>query len=132
MEFARHGILAVGSGSGLPVEARERGRAAERLPYAFEIEPAKLLSALRAYLQGGDFKVMSLKIEDIDVAARMTRENMDRADYLFHRKNPRGAHKELWNHALGCRRWFGAERDTVTYKFASTWKLSEGSPEGEG
>ncbi|MEL7187094.1 MAG: sarcosine oxidase subunit delta, partial [Pseudomonadota bacterium] len=54
------------------------------------------------------------------------------ADYLFHRKNPRGAHRELWNHALGCRRWFGAERDTVSYQFAATWKLSDGGPEGEG
>ena len=54
------------------------------------------------------------------------------ADYLFHRKNPRGAHKELWNHALGCRRWFGAERDTVSYQFAATWKLSDGGPDGGG
>lgn len=37
------------------------------------------------------------------------------ADYLFMRKNPRGAHRELWNHAQGCRRWFEVERDTVTY-----------------
>ena len=45
------------------------------------------------------------------------------ADYLFMRKNPRGAHNELWNHSQGCRRWFGAERDTVTYRFADTFKL---------
>ena len=37
------------------------------------------------------------------------------ADYLFMRKNPRGMHRELWNHALGCRRWFEVERDTVSY-----------------
>lgn len=42
------------------------------------------------------------------------------ADYLFMRKNPRGRHVELWNHAQGCRRWFNAERDTVTYAIAST------------
>lgn len=42
------------------------------------------------------------------------------ADYLFMRKNPRGRHVELWNHAQGCRRWFNAERDTVTYLIAST------------
>ena len=45
------------------------------------------------------------------------------ADYLFMRKNPRGAHKELWNHSQGCRRWFGAERDTVTYKVSATYQL---------
>ncbi len=45
------------------------------------------------------------------------------ADYLFMRSNPRGAHKELWNHSQGCRCWFGAERDTVTYKIASTYEL---------
>lgn len=38
------------------------------------------------------------------------------ADYLFMRKNPRGTHHELWNHAAGCRRWFELERDTVSYK----------------
>jgi sarcosine oxidase subunit delta len=45
------------------------------------------------------------------------------ADYLFHRKNPRGAHQELWNHAQGCRRWFEAERDTVSYEIAETREL---------
>lgn len=41
------------------------------------------------------------------------------ADYLFMRRNPRGVHRELWHHSLGCRRWFEAERDTVTYRFAA-------------
>lgn len=45
------------------------------------------------------------------------------ADYLFMRSNPRGAHRELWNHAQGCRRWFGARRDTVSYKIAASFKL---------
>ena len=45
------------------------------------------------------------------------------ADYLFMRKNPRGPHDELWNHAQGCRRWFNVERDTVTYQIASTWPI---------
>ena len=45
------------------------------------------------------------------------------ADYLFMRKNPRGSHHELWNHAQGCRRWFNAERDTVTYRIARTWPM---------
>jgi sarcosine oxidase subunit delta len=42
------------------------------------------------------------------------------ADYLFMRKNPRGAHRELWNHAQGCRRWFEVERDTVSYAITAS------------
>ena len=45
------------------------------------------------------------------------------ADYLFNRKNPRGTHQELWNHSSGCRRWFEAERDTVSYEIAETREL---------
>ncbi|MGI9271652.1 MAG: sarcosine oxidase subunit delta [Woeseiaceae bacterium] len=45
------------------------------------------------------------------------------ADYLFNRKNPRGAHDELWNHAQGCRRWFEAERDTVSYRISDIREL---------
>ena len=49
------------------------------------------------------------------------------ADYLFMRKNPRGTHRELWNHSQGCRRWFGVERNTVTYQIADIFTLSEDS-----
>lgn len=45
------------------------------------------------------------------------------ADYLFYRKNPRGAHEELWNHAQGCRRWFRVERDTVSYVIRESREL---------
>ena len=45
------------------------------------------------------------------------------ADYLFNRSNPRGAHRELWHHAHGCRRWFGVERDTVTYRIERSYRL---------
>ena len=46
------------------------------------------------------------------------------ADYLFYRRNLRGAHRELWNHAQGCRRWFGVERDTVSYRIEKSYSLS--------
>lgn len=49
----------------------------------------------------------------------------DWSDYLFNRTNTRGAHKELWNHAAGCRRWFEAERDTVSYVIKRTYKLGQ-------
>ena len=46
-------------------------------------------------------------------------------DYLFFRKNPRGEHREMWLHSAGCRRYFNAVRDTVTYKFKCTYKIGE-------
>jgi sarcosine oxidase subunit delta len=49
----------------------------------------------------------------------------DWSDYLFNRTNTRGAHKELWNHTAGCRRWFEAERDTVSYVIKRTYKLGQ-------
>jgi sarcosine oxidase subunit delta len=53
------------------------------------------------------------------------------ADYLFMRKNPKGAHREQWLHSAGCRRYFNAERDTVTYQISATYKIGE-KPPGEG
>ncbi|MFQ5610015.1 MAG: sarcosine oxidase subunit delta [Woeseiaceae bacterium] len=54
------------------------------------------------------------------------------ADYLFNRSNPRGAHNELWNHAQGCRRWFGVERDTVTCAISRSYRLvDDGSGDDE-
>ena len=53
------------------------------------------------------------------------------ADYLFMRSNPRGAHRELWNHAQGCRRWFEVERDTVTYAIVASFALQNDSRGGD-
>ena len=47
------------------------------------------------------------------------------ADYIFMRKNPSGYHLEQWAHSSGCRRWFNVERDTVTYKITSAYKMGE-------
>ena len=52
------------------------------------------------------------------------------ADYLFMRKNPKGMHREQWLHAAGCRRYFNAQRDTVTYRIAATYKIGEHPPRG--
>ena len=46
-------------------------------------------------------------------------------DYLFMRKNPRGAHREQWVHSGGCRRWFNVERDTVSYRIAKVYAMGE-------
>jgi methylglutamate dehydrogenase subunit B len=40
-------------------------------------------------------------------------------DYVFHRDNPRGAHREYWHHGQGCRLWLRVTRDTVTHKIES-------------
>jgi sarcosine oxidase subunit delta len=39
------------------------------------------------------------------------------AEYVFMRDNPKGWFAERWFHTVGCRRWFGLERHTVTYEF---------------
>ncbi len=51
----------------------------------------------------------------------------DWARYLFCRDNPKGAFAERRQHAAGCRRWFDAVRDTVTYRFLTVHR-----PGGEG
>ena len=43
-------------------------------------------------------------------------------DHLYVRSNPRGVHHERWRHLHGCGRFFNAVRDTVTDKFAATYK----------
>ena len=50
------------------------------------------------------------------------------ADYLFMRSNPKGLHREQWLHAAGCRRYFNAERDTVSYRISGTYRIGEKSP----
>ena len=35
--------------------------------------------------------------------------------YLYLRDNPKGALREHWYHAQGCRNWIVVERDTVTH-----------------
>ena len=49
-------------------------------------------------------------------------------DYLFHRKNIKGLHREQWQHAAGCRRFFNVVRDTVTYKITTAYKIGEFPP----
>ena len=51
-------------------------------------------------------------------------------DYLFMRKNPKGLHREQWLHSAGCRRWFNAQRHTVSYQFSRFYKPGEG-PDGD-
>jgi sarcosine oxidase subunit delta len=41
------------------------------------------------------------------------------------RTNTKGLHHEQWNHSAGCRRWFYVERDTVTYRIKTVYKVGE-------
>jgi heterotetrameric sarcosine oxidase delta subunit len=36
-------------------------------------------------------------------------------EYVYLRDNPRGPHKELWQHVQGCRAWLEVTRDTLTH-----------------
>lgn len=53
------------------------------------------------------------------------------ADYLFMRANPKGWHRERWNHAHGCRRWFNVVRHTVTHAILASYKIGEPPPDPE-
>lgn len=46
-------------------------------------------------------------------------------EYLHFRRNPRGAHREMWFHAAGCRRYFNALRDTVSSEVLKTYRLDD-------
>jgi heterotetrameric sarcosine oxidase delta subunit len=50
--------------------------------------------------------------------------------YLFLRSNAKGRHRERWNHAAGCRRWFNVERDTTTNRVIEAYKPGEPQPGG--
>lgn len=50
------------------------------------------------------------------------------ADYLFMRKNTKGKYREQWCHTAGCRKWFNAERDTVSYKFSKFYRPTDPEP----
>ena len=46
--------------------------------------------------------------------------DLDRwTDWVFIRDNPRGEHREFWQHVHGCRQWLFVVRDTVTHEIMS-------------
>ena len=46
-------------------------------------------------------------------------------DYLFMKKNPKGWHWEMWNHAAGCRKILVVKRNTANHSIASSWTLAD-------
>lgn len=54
------------------------------------------------------------------------------AEYLFYRDNPKGVFAERWVHSAGCRRWFNAVRDTVSYEILAVYRAGEQAPAPSG
>ncbi len=50
------------------------------------------------------------------------------ADYLFMKSNTKGVFLERWLHSHGCRRWFNAARDTVTYEILAVYEIGTKPP----
>lgn len=46
-------------------------------------------------------------------------------EYLYFRRNPRGPHREMWQHSAGCRRYLYVCRDTVSYEILETYRIGE-------
>ncbi|MBN3786548.1 sarcosine oxidase subunit delta [Burkholderia sp. Ac-20353] len=53
------------------------------------------------------------------------------ADYLFTHENARGNSLERWRHTIGCRQWFGVERDTVSHELLRVFTFAEVPQIGE-
>ncbi|MBN9174519.1 MAG: sarcosine oxidase subunit delta [Microbacterium sp.] len=50
-------------------------------------------------------------------------DDLEWAHYVFFRANVKGVFAERWVHAAGCRRWFNALRDTITYRFLEVYPI---------
>ncbi len=48
---------------------------------------------------------------------------------VYMRKNPRGPHREYWQHVAGCRHWLVVERNTATHAVSSVRLVCEGREE---
>ena len=55
----------------------------------------------------------------------MNTNDKEWGDYLFFRNNPRGLHQELWQHSVGCRKFFNLSRDTVSYEILESYKIGK-------
>ena len=71
---------------------------------------------------GGDATIQYPALDNKDEEAWF------RAVYL--RRNPRGPHKELWQHVNGCREWLVVERDTLSHEIFSVTLAREAAKEG--
>jgi heterotetrameric sarcosine oxidase delta subunit len=47
--------------------------------------------------------------------------------YVYVRPNPKGPHREYWQHVMGCRQWLIVERDTATHVIGTVVPAREGT-----
>lgn len=47
-------------------------------------------------------------------------------DHVFVFDNPKGPHREYWQHVMGCREWLVVERDTASNALISARRAREG------
>jgi sarcosine oxidase subunit delta len=76
------------------------------------------------FAYGGDATVRRPALDDRDP------ETWHR--YVFIRDNPRGPHREYWQHTGGCRAWIVVERDTATHAIHGAWLAAEAGEDQEG
>ncbi|MGK9168422.1 sarcosine oxidase subunit delta [Inquilinus limosus] len=60
---------------------------------------------------GGDASVARPAPDDQDFEAWYA--------YVFVRANPKGIHREYWQHVMGCRQWLVVARDTTSHVITS-------------
>ena len=67
--------------------------------------------AVDEFVYGGDASVTRPAVTETNAEKWL--------DYLYARQNPKGAHREFWQHEKGCHHWLVVERDTVTNEIRS-------------
>jgi methylglutamate dehydrogenase subunit B len=63
------------------------------------------------FAYGGDATLVRPAHDDTDAAKWL--------DYVFLRDNPRGPHREYWQHVHGCRQVLMVERNTLTHEIGA-------------
>jgi heterotetrameric sarcosine oxidase delta subunit len=48
-------------------------------------------------------------------------------EHVFLFTNPKGPHREYWQHVQGCRQWLVLERDTATNEVGRSWLARTGA-----
>lgn len=51
--------------------------------------------------------------------------------YVFLRPNPKGRHREYWQHVTGCRAWLIVERDTATHEIFGARMAADATMESD-
>jgi len=54
--------------------------------------------------------------------------DLEWAQFLHSRSNPKGPHAERWRHLSGCGRFFNVLRDTVSDRILAAYKAGEARP----